>query len=234
MGAMTFSTEPDLGDAQASLAKLRAKFGPMALVLLAHLVFFYALHAGLLTRMVDVAMAKAVMVDFVELPREIVPPAPPKTVPVARLEPPSLPFVAPPEVKVAVQPTPNTIAAVQVEVPVAKAPVPVVVAAVAAPPAPVQTGPKTITSGVEYVHAPQPVYPQMSRRMGEQGKVVLRILVNENGKPDQVTVQSSSGSARLDEAGRQAALRAVFKPHMEDGRAVAVYAIVPLVFTLAS
>ncbi len=87
---------------------------------------------------------------------------------------------------------------------------------------------------MQYILAPQPVYPQMSKRMGEQGKVVLRILVNENGKPDQVTVQTSSGSARLDEAGRQAALRALFKPHMEDGRAVSVYAIVPLVFTLAT
>jgi protein TonB len=70
--------------------------------------------------------------------------------------------------------------------------------------------------------------------MGEQGKVVLRILVNEKGLPDQVHVQTSSGFARLDEAGRQAALRALFKPYMEDGRPVAVFVIVPLNFTLAS
>jgi protein TonB len=62
----------------------------------------------------------------------------------------------------------------------------------------------------------------------------LRILVNEKGQPEQVLVQTSSGSARLDEAGRQAALRALFKPHIEDGRAVAVFVIVPLNFQLAS
>ncbi|MFZ3290481.1 MAG: energy transducer TonB, partial [Telluria sp.] len=106
----------------------------------------------------------------------------------------------------------------------------ILASAAAAPPA----APRTITSGVEYIHAPQPVYPQLSRRMGEQGKVILRILVNEKGLPDQVLVQTSSGSARLDEAGRQAALRALFKPYLEDGRAVAVFVIVPLNFQLAS
>ena len=94
--------------------------------------------------------------------------------------------------------------------------------------------PRTITSGVEYLRAPQPEYPALSKRMGEQGKVVLRILVNEKGLPDQVLVQTSSGFARLDEAGRQAALRALFKPHLEDGRPVAVFVIVPLNFQLAS
>ncbi|NML61416.1 energy transducer TonB [Massilia sp. RP-1-19] len=106
----------------------------------------------------------------------------------------------------------------------------VAVASVPAPPQP--GGPKTISSGVEYIQAPQPVYPSQSRRMGEQGKVVLRVLVNEKGQPDQVLVQHSSGSSRLDEAGRQAALRALFKPHVEDGRPVAVFVIVPLNFQL--
>ena len=67
-----------------------------------------------------------------------------------------------------------------------------------------------------------------------EGKVVLRVLVSESGKAGDVQIQSSSGSARLDEAGRQAAMRAVFKPHLEDGRAVAVYVIVPLTFQLSS
>ena len=72
----------------------------------------------------------------------------------------------------------------------------------------------------------------MSRRLGEQGTVLLRILVNEKGLAEKVLVQTSSGSSRLDEAGRQAALRALFKPHLEDGRAVAVYVLVPLNFQL--
>jgi protein TonB len=74
----------------------------------------------------------------------------------------------------------------------------------------------------------------MSKRMGEQGKVVLRILVNEKGHPDQVQIQTSSGFARLDEAGRQAGLRAVFKPRLEDGRPVSVYVLIPVNFQLTS
>lgn len=70
--------------------------------------------------------------------------------------------------------------------------------------------------------------------MGEEGKVMLRVLVNEKGRPERVEVQKTSGSPRLDEAARQAAMRAVFKPHMEDGRPVAVFAIIPIRFQLDS
>lgn len=68
--------------------------------------------------------------------------------------------------------------------------------------------------------------------MGEQGKVVLRVLVNEKGRPEKVEVQRSSGFPRLDEAARQAAWRALFKPFIEDGKAVPRYAIVPIRFSL--
>lgn len=236
MTAMTFSHVPDMGDAASSVEKLRRKFGPMAMVFALHGALFYMMYSGMLTRIVDVAVKEAVLVTFVEPPPELKPPPPaaPKVVPVTKLDPPKLPYIPPPEVQVAVQPQQNVIAAVQKEVAVEKVPAPAPAPVVSAPPAPPSSGPITITSGVQYILPPQLVYPQMSKRMGEQGKVVLRILVNEAGKPDQVIVQTSSGSARLDEAGRQAALRALFKPHMEDGRAVSVYAIVPLVFKLAS
>jgi len=93
--------------------------------------------------------------------------------------------------------------------------------------------PITIT-GVEYLRPPQPQYPQMSRRRGEEGRVVLRVLVNPLGRPERVEIQKSSGAERLDEAARRAALEALFKPHIENGQAVAVWAIVPIVFSLES
>lgn len=114
----------------------------------------------------------------------------------------------------------------------ASAPEPQAAAAPAAPsllPEPV--APKTV-SGVEYVEPPQPAYPPIAKRMGEEGKVMLRVLVSERGRPEKVDVQMSSGYARLDEAARQAALRAVFKPHLEDGQAVAVYALIPINFSI--
>jgi protein TonB len=134
---------------------------------------------------------------------------------------------------VVIPPAENTISVAQP--PAAAAPVatpaPAVTAPVAAPPAPAT--PRLITSGVEYLQSPAPVYPAMSKRMGEQGKVVLRVLVNDKGLPEQVQVHASSGFARLDEAARQAVLRALFKPHVEEGRAVPVYVLVPLNFKLA-
>jgi protein TonB len=92
--------------------------------------------------------------------------------------------------------------------------------------------PPTISSGVEYVQPPQPDYPAQSRRLGEQGRVLLRVLVNEQGRAQAVEVQQSSGFARLDAAAREAVLRARFRPHMADGKAVTVYAIVPISFRL--
>jgi periplasmic protein TonB len=230
VSTLTFSTGPDLGDARAALEKLRTSFGPLSLVIVAHAVLFYFIYAGLLTRLVDAAMPTPVMVTFVA-PEQPKAPPPPKLEPVAKLAPPVLPSVPVPVVQVAVQP--NVITVTQAPPPVEKAPP--VQAAPVAPPAPpsVSTVPKTITSGVTFIQEPQPVYPQMSKRMGEQGKVILRILVNEKGQPDQVTVQTSSGSSRLDEAGRQAAQRALFKPHVEDGRPVPVYVLIPLTFELS-
>jgi protein TonB len=232
MGAMSFPTGTDLGPAPATLEKLRAKFGPLGMVIAAHALLFYLIYSGMLTRMVDAAIPQAVLVTFVDAPPapKEAPPPMPKTVPLAKIAPPELPQVPVPAVQIASQA--NVISVQQAVVPVANVPAPA--AAVVAPPAPVSSAPKTITSGVEYIQAPQPVYPAMSRKMGEQGKVILLVLINENGKPGQVKIQTSSGSARLDEAGRQAALRAVYKPYLEDGHAVAVYVIVPLNFQLAS
>ncbi len=96
----------------------------------------------------------------------------------------------------------------------------------------ISSTPKTISSGVEYIRQPQPEYPPIARRKEEQGNVILRVLVNDKGHPEQVEIQKSSGFLRLDEAARQAALRALFKPHIENGQAIAVYAIVPISFHL--
>jgi protein TonB len=229
MSAMTFSTTHDLDGHAVLVDRLRTKFGPIATVIAVHALLFYVISSGLLSRVAQVALPDAVMITFVT------PPPPPAAPPAA----PKVVSLAPPPPSVVVPPTQLQIAPVEPTItatppaPVAeRAPAAVVVAAAA--PAAGSSGPKTITTGVEYIQPPQPVYPSQSRRMGEQGKVVLRVLVNEKGMADQVVVQSSSGSARLDEAGRQAALRALFKPHVEDGRPVSVFVIVPLNFQLAS
>jgi protein TonB len=97
--------------------------------------------------------------------------------------------------------------------------------------APASATPKTI-SGVEYVQAPRPEYPPVSRRNGEQGVVQLRVLINEHGRPERVEIATSSGSARLDEAAKKAVMRAVFKPYLENGWLLPVYVLLPIRFNL--
>lgn len=233
VNTLTFPSHVSFQDTSSGAARLKKRFGPLAAVAGLHLVLFYGIYSGMASRIVEVAVPKAVYVEFVA-PSE---PAPPVETPVPKtvqLAPP--PLAVPPVVPVVIQtPVENAITLpppqpVAVEKPAAPA-----VAAVTAPAAaPAQpAGPRTLSSGVEYIEAPQPVYPNMSKRLGEQGKVILRVLVDEKGKANQVVVQTSSGFARLDEAGRQAALRAHFKPYIEDGRPVAVYVIVPLNFALS-
>ena len=115
-----------------------------------------------------------------------------------------------------------------VEAPIESPPLPEPVVKAPPPPPPL---PKII-SGVEYLKAPEPDYPPLAKRMGEEGRVTLRVLVNEKGNPVQVNVQQTSGSSRLDDEARQAILRSQFKPHVEDGKAIAVYTIVPITFHL--
>lgn len=131
----------------------------------------------------------------------------------------------PPEQTIMTQPLP---APTVVEVPIVS-PLPEEPVVEAPPPAPPL--PKII-SNVEYLKSPEPEYPPLAKRMGEEGRVTLRVLVNEKGNPDQVKIQQTSGSPRLDEEARQAILRSQFKPHIENGKAIAVYTIVPITFHL--
>lgn len=89
-----------------------------------------------------------------------------------------------------------------------------------------------LVSAVEYLRSPQADYPALARRMGEQGKVVMQVQVNEQGKAEKVDIQQSSGFNRLDEAARLAMMRALFKPHIEDGKPLAILAIATINFSL--
>ncbi|MBN9424605.1 MAG: energy transducer TonB, partial [Candidatus Accumulibacter sp.] len=76
------------------------------------------------------------------------------------------------------------------------------------------------------------VYPPMSRRLGEEGKVVLRVRVSAQGLPLAVEIRQASGYARLDEAARAAVERWRFVPAQQGGEAVEATVLVPLAFAL--
>ncbi|SMB31127.1 putative TonB protein [Sterolibacterium denitrificans] len=83
-----------------------------------------------------------------------------------------------------------------------------------------------------YLDNPRPVYPTLSRRMGEQGTVQLRVQVDANGQPLDVKLHSSSGSPRLDNTAIEAVRRWRFVPARLGNKPVAASVIVPIVFSL--
>lgn len=65
------------------------------------------------------------------------------------------------------------------------------------------------------------LYPAISRRLGEQGTVVVRMTVNRDGRVSDVAIAQSSGSDRLDAAAVQAVKeRYVFQPATIGGRPI--------------
>jgi protein TonB len=58
-----------------------------------------------------------------------------------------------------------------------------------------------------YVVRPVASYPAESRAAGEHGVVILRLVVDGNGRPTSVTVGRSSGYPRLDRAAIEAGWR---------------------------
>src|SRR5690606_18578422 len=81
----------------------------------------------------------------------------------------------------------------------------------------------------------QPNYPPTSKRLGEEGSVVLQVLVGTDGRVQDAKVQESSGHSRLDEAALNHAKRAWrFTPGTEDGKPVTVWHSIRVTFKITS
>ncbi len=104
-------------------------------------------------------------------------------------------------------------------------------APVAAPPAP----PAAVVAArfdADYLHNPKPVYPAMSRRNGEEGKVLLKVRVSAEGSALEVDLKQSSGFPRLDAAAREAVARWRFVPARRGDEAIESSVVVPITFSL--
>ena len=84
----------------------------------------------------------------------------------------------------------------------------------------------------DYLKNPAPPYPPQSRRIGEEGKVILRVFVTTDGGAQQVEIKTSSGSDRLDESAQRTVRRWKFIPARRGGIAVESWVLVPIVFKL--
>ncbi len=86
--------------------------------------------------------------------------------------------------------------------------------------------------GAAYLHNPAPKYPPLSRRAGEEGRVLLRVLVAASGAAESVEIETGSGSARLDQAAMDAVKKWRFIPAKRDKEPISAFVIVPIQFTL--
>lgn len=84
----------------------------------------------------------------------------------------------------------------------------------------------------DYLHNPSPVYPPMSRKLQEEGKVLLHVRVTAAGTAEQVQIKRSSGYARLDEAALNTVLKWRFVPARQGSEVIASTVVVPIVFRL--
>lgn len=76
-----------------------------------------------------------------------------------------------------------------------------------------------------------PVYPNLARRRGKQGTVLLRLSINEAGQLTQVEILEDPGHG-LSEAAVEAVRASRFSPARHNGRPVAVKATLPVRFAL--
>jgi protein TonB len=68
--------------------------------------------------------------------------------------------------------------------------------------------------------------------MGESGKTMVRLMINESGTVDKVSLSQSSGIQRLDQAALDAAMKIRCRPFVESGKVIKVTAIQPYIFRL--
>ncbi|ALP53516.1 hypothetical protein Tel_10380 [Candidatus Tenderia electrophaga] len=79
---------------------------------------------------------------------------------------------------------------------------------------------------------PAPDYPRLSKRLREEGVVVLELVVHKDGSVSQVEVQRSSGYPRLDKAALAAVRNWRYVPATRNGEAIDYRYRQPIEFSL--
>lgn len=203
-------------------------------VVVLHVAGLWALQSGLLRRAAEIIVPAELLSEFIAPPAPKIAPPPPPVPPPPKPAPKVAPRPAPMPVAIA-DPTPSPNAPTGVTTPQPPAP-PMdapVVAATPAPPAP--PAPPKIelpSSDAAYLNNPKPSYPAISKRMGEQGKVVLRVLIGTDGLPQKVEINKSSGFDRLDKQAQEAVMRWRFVPGKRNGVTETMWNLVPVNFVL--
>ncbi|MDM7949621.1 energy transducer TonB [Hydrogenophaga sp.] len=219
-----------------------------ATVLVLHLLALWALHAGLLHRPVEQVIPVQVLAELIEPPQPAPEPAPPTPAPPEPAQrqqqpktspkPPPRPqavAVAPATPDPAPSPSPATPGPAPVSpaaTPTDTAPLAVELAAPAPPAPPAPPRIDLPSSSADYLNNPPPPYPPLSKRLGEQGQVVVRARIEVNGTASQVEIRTSSGFERLDRAALETVKGWRYVPGKRGGVAEAMWFNIPIRFVL--
>jgi protein TonB len=88
------------------------------------------------------------------------------------------------------------------------------------------------SSEAQGLNNPKPAYPRVSRRLNEQGQVVVHVFVAPDGSPQQGEIKTSSGFDRLDQEALRTVMRWRFVPGQRLGTPEAMWFNVPVNFVL--
>lgn len=172
-------------------------------------------------------MARPLTVRLIELapkPAVEAPPVPPKPRP-RRPEPPA-------RVLAVSTPIPERAAAPVFMIAPAPEPAPAAVLPAPTFAVPASAPITAVRFDAAYLNNPKPVYPNASRRLGEEGKVVLRVHVDPDGRPTEIEIRTSSGFPRLDAAAYEAVSHWRFVPARRGDEPIAAWVAVPIAFNL--
>lgn len=230
-------------------------------VLALHLAAAWAVHLGLRTPADELLVPVQMLAELVEVQAPIAQPTPdpappsplpprpapaaakpqprpviarpapqPAPAPAATLTPTVLPTAAaepsPLQADTPAAPMNNVISSVAA--PAAADPAPSAVAVTPSAPLPLELP----SSDAQYLQNPKPRYPPISLRMGEQGTVLVRVLVTDTGLAKDVQIKSSSGFFRLDNAALEAVTHWRFVPGKRGGVPGTMWFTVPITFGL--
>ena len=204
-------------------------------VLVFHALAIWALQTGLIMRAVEIIVPIEVLAQIIDLPTPKVTPAPPEPLePVKQVaaKPKQVTQAAPSLLAVPdAVPTPNAPSVQSIAPPALYTPtVPVAAVATPAPPAPAKI--VLPSSDADYLSNPKPPYPPMSKRLGEQGKAIIRVLIGADGLPQKAELRQTSGFERLDQSALATVMKWRYVPGKRDGVAEAMWFSVPISFVL--
>lgn len=204
----------------------------------AGLVIVVLLHVAVIAALLQIGAVREALRETAPLFVSFVAPDVPKADPEPPAPPPPQPKPRPPTpARLITSERPVTTPAEFVAPPAPVDEQPLAPSAVEAPAAPAAAAPsgaatpKVITA-VQYVRPPHVEYPMASRRLGEQGRVVVRVLIDRNGQAERVELHQPSRYPRLNDAALKAAREALYRPYSENGEPLVVWALVPVLFEL--